>query len=163
MLTPRTSWSTVLLLVALGLGTLGMALHAADEAEPETPEDILGALVADSEWTSQWVDDGQAYQIVFRGPDVWVRLSGDYVMVQSYLGRIPKDASTNALLGLLRRNYDLYEGKFALDKENDLWFEISTAVRILDTKQLDQQIAVVADAAANTAGIIKTETPDTTP
>ncbi|HJN18268.1 MAG TPA: YbjN domain-containing protein [Armatimonadota bacterium] len=164
MFTAKKRWSSGVLLLALALGTIGMALHAAEDttpATPETPEDTLASLLAESEWTSQWVEDGEAHQVIFKGPDVWVRLSGDFVMVQSYLGRIPKDVPNTALLGLLRRNYDLYEGKFAVDQQNDLWFETSTAARLLDTKQLDQQIAVVADAAANASSTIKTETPET--
>ena len=158
----RRNWSAVLLVTALALGSLGIALQAADEEKPTTPRDILDPLLENSDWSPQWVEDAEAYQVVFKGPDVWVRLSGDFVSVQSYLGRVPRDVSANALTSLLRRNRDLYEGKFGLDKEMDLWFETNTHQRILDGVQLNQQIAVVADAAAHASDLVKTEIPEAT-
>jgi len=163
MATLRRSWSTVLLIGALAFGTLGIALHAADDAAKEpTPRDILDPLFEKSEWTAQWVEDAEAYQVVFKGPDVWVRVTGDFVAVQSYIGRVPRNVAAGPPLAVLRRNFELYEGKYGIDKENDLWFEVNTHADILTTARLDQQIAVVADTAANTSQIIKTEKPDAT-
>ena len=159
----RKNWSAVLLVIALVLGSLGIALQAADEEKATTPRDVLDPLLESSEWGPQWVEEAQAYQVVFKGPDVWVRLSGEFVSVQSYLGRVPQEVSANALISLLRRNRDLYEGKFGIDKEMDLWFEINTHQRILDGVQLSQQIAVVADAAAHASELVKTQIPETSP
>ena len=162
MATLRRSWSTVLLIGALAFGTLGIALHAADDAaEEQTEREILDPLFEKSEWTAQWVEDAQAYQVVFKGPDVWVRVTSDFVVVASYIGHVPRDASAGSLQHALRRNFELYEGKYGIDRDGDLWFEVNTHTDILTTARMDQQIAVVADAAANTSQIIKTEKPET--
>ncbi|MBM3499325.1 MAG: hypothetical protein FJX74_11720 [Armatimonadetes bacterium] len=159
--------SVVLLVVALLLGGVGIALHAADETSSETPtapkaatpRDVLDPLVAKCEWQSEWVEDVQAFRFVFQGPDVYVRLAGDYVVVQSYLGRAPRNVAANDLIRVLRKNYDLYQGKFGLDKDLDLWFSLATATRILDGEELNRQVAFVAAAAAGASELIKTETP----
>ncbi|MBM3474590.1 MAG: hypothetical protein FJX75_15105 [Armatimonadetes bacterium] len=162
------SLSGALLLGALLLGGVGLALHAADDAtKPETPakpaattpRDVLDPLLEKSEWQAKWVEDIQAYQIAFKGPDVYVRVTGDFVMVQSYLGRVPKTVVTSDLIRVLRKNYDLYQGKFGLDKDMDLWFDLATSKRIIDGEELNRQIAFVAAAAEDAANLVKTETP----
>jgi hypothetical protein len=159
-----SAWMWVMTLV---LGGIGITLHAADEkstppAAAGTPRDVLDPLLEKSDWQPQWVEDLQAHKVVFKGPDVYIRVAGDYVLVQSYLGRLPKTVSANDLLRVLRRNYDLYEGKFAVDKDMDLWFEIVTAKRLLDAEALNQQVAFVADAAQDASQLIKMETPPAT-
>ena len=166
------SLSGALLAGAVLLGGVGLALHAADDAtkseEPParpaatTPRDVLDPLLEKSEWQAEWVEDVQAFQIAFKGPDVYVRVTGDYVVVQSYLGRVPKTVVTSDLIRVLRKNYDLYQGKFGLDKDMDLWFEIVTAKRLLDAEALNQQVAFVADAAQDASQLIKMETPPAT-
>jgi len=162
--------SVVLLVMALVLGGIGIALHAADEgAEPDapatpavtTPRDVLDPLLAKCEWRSEWVEDIQAFRLAFEGPDVYVRVVGDYVVVQSYLGRTPKNIAANELIRLLRKNYDLYQGKFGLDKDLDLWFSLATPTRILDGEELNRQIAFVASAAEEASSLVKTEMPTT--
>jgi hypothetical protein len=163
------SLSGALLAGAVLLGGVGLALHAADDAtkseEPParpaatTPRDVLDPLLEKSEWQAKWVEDVQAFQIAFKGPDVYVRVTGDYVVVQSYLGRVPKTVVTSDLIRVLRKNYDLYQGKFGLDKDMDLWFDLATSKRIIDGDELNRQIAFVAAAAADASNLIKTETP----
>jgi hypothetical protein len=168
-LTPRTP-SIILLAIALLLGGVGLALHAADEAPPPaapeksgpaTPRDVLDPLLAKCEWQSEWVEDLQAFRFAFQGPDVYVRVAGEYVVVQSYLGRAPKNVAANDLIRVLRRNYDLYQGKFGLDRDLDLWFTLATTTRILDGEELNRQIAFVGSAAAEASDLIKTEMPTT--
>jgi len=163
--------SALLFAAALLIGGLGIALYAADEQTPpptppnpaaSTPRDVLDPLIQKSQWSAQWVQDIEAYQVAFKGPDVYVRVNGDFVVVQSYLGRIPKTVVAGDLIRVLRKNYDLYEGKFGLDKDMDLWFEIATSKRLLDGDELNRQIACVADAAAHASELVKTETPPTT-
>jgi hypothetical protein len=124
-----------------------------------TPRDVLDPLLEKCEWQSEWVEDVQAFRFAFKGPDVYVRLAGDCVVVQSYLGRAPKNVAANDLIRLLRKNYDLYQGKFGLDKDMDLWFNLATSKRILDGEELNRQIAFVAAAAEEASNLIKTETP----
>ncbi len=156
----RRSLPSVMLFSVALLAGLGISLHAADESKETSPRDVLDPLFEQTEWNGQWVEDLQAYQIVFKGPDIWVRLSGDYVVVQSYLGRLPREVAVNDLVRLLRKNYDLYEGKFGLDKDMDLWFEIATSKRLLDSEELNQQVAFAANAAASASELVKTEIPD---
>jgi hypothetical protein len=159
----RNSLPSVVLLGALLLGGVGIALQAADQPEETSPRDVLDPLLEQTEWQANWVEDLQAHRVAFKGPDVWVRLSGDYIVVQSYLGRLPREVAVNDLTRLLRKNYDLYEGKFGLDKDMDLWFEIATSRRLLDSEELNRQIAFVANAAAGAADLVKTETPAVPP
>ena len=170
--------SVALFVAALGLGGLGIALQAADDQTPpappttpdtpatpetpakpaaSTPRDVLDPLLEKSEWQPKWVEDIQAYQIAFQGPDVYVRLTGDYVVVQSYLGRLPKTVAANDLVRVLRKNYDLYQGKFGVDKDMDLWFDLATSKRLIDAEELHRQIAFVAAAAEDAKGLVKTE------
>ena len=155
----RRSLPAVMLFSVALLAGLGIALQAADEANEASPRDMLDPLLEQTEWQPRWVEDLQAHQIAFKGPDVWVRLSGDYVVVQSYIGRLSRDVAANELIRLLRKNYDLYEGKFGLDKDLDLWFEIATSKRLLDSEELNRQVAFVAHAAANASELVKTEAP----
>lgn len=159
----RRSLPSVMLVSVVLLAGVGIALHAADEAKEVSPRDVLDPLLEQTEWKGQWIEDLQAYQIVFKGPDIWLRLSGDYIVVQSYLGRLPHDVAVNDLVRLLRKNYDLYEGKFGLDKDMDLWFEIATSKRLLDSEELNQQVAFAANAAAAASEMVKTEKPDVGP
>jgi len=159
----RRSLPAVMLCCVVLLAGLGIALHAADEATEASPRDVLDPLLEQTEWKGQWVEDLQAYQIAFKGPDVWLRLSSDYVVVECYLGRLPREVAVNDLVRLLRKNYDLYEGKFGLDKDMDLWFEIATSKRLLDSQELNQQIAFAANAAAAASELVKTEKPDVGP
>jgi hypothetical protein len=164
----RKSLAALLFVGALVAGGRGIALHAADEqpasetpAKPaaSTPRDVLDPLFEKSEWQAKWVEDIQAYQVAFKGPDVYVRVAGDFVVVQSYLGRVPKTVSTNDLVRVLRKNYDLYQGKFGLDKDMDLWFDLATSKRLIDSEELNRQVAFVAAAAEDASNLIKTETP----
>lgn len=149
------------------LAALSVALRAADEqSSPSTPQkgettprEVLDPLLQKCEWQAKWVEDIQAYRVAFKGPDVYVRLAGEFVVVQSYLGRLPKTVPTNDLIRLLRKNYDLYQGKFGLDKDMDLWFDLATSRRILDAEELNRQIAFAAAAAQDASSLIKTETP----
>ena len=155
---------SLMFLAALALGGLGIALHAADSgAKKPTPREILDPLLEQSQWKPQWVETAQGFHCVFKGPDVWVRLSGDYIVVQSYLGRVAREVAANDLIRVLKKNYDLYEGKFAIDKDMDLWFEINTPKRILDAQELNHQIGYVAAAAAGASSLIKTTTPTVGP
>jgi hypothetical protein len=157
----RRSLPSVMLVSVVLLAGLGIALHAADEAKQTSPRDVLDPLLEQTEWKAQWVEDLQAYQIVFKGPDIWVRLSGDYIVVEAYLGRLPQEVAVNDLVRVLRRNFDLYQGKFGLDKDLDLWFEIATSKRLLDSEELNHQVAFAANAAANASELVKTEMPET--
>jgi hypothetical protein len=168
MRTWAKSLSVALFVGALLLGGLGLALHAADDAAKSeapakpavtTPRDLLDPLIEKSEWQGKWVEDIQAYQVAFKGPDVYVRVTGDFVVVQSYLGRVPKTVVTSDLIRVLRKNYDLYQGKFGLDKDMDLWFDLATSKRLIDGEELNRQIAFVAAAAEDAANLIKTESP----
>jgi len=164
MPTIRKSLSTLMLIVALLLGGIGLALYAADSTPKKpTPKETLDPLLEQSQWKIQWVETAQAYQIAFKGPDVWVRVSGDYIVVHSYIGRVARDVSATDLMHLLRKNYDLYEGKFAIDKDLDLWFMLSTPKRILDGQELNKDIGYVAAAAGSAATLIKTTKPAVIP
>ena len=154
---------SMLLLSSALLGGLGIALQAADESGEGSPRDILDPLLEQTEWKGEWIEELQAYRIAFKGPDVWVRLSGDYVEVRSYVGRLPQEVAVNELVRLLRKNHDLYEGKFGLDKDMDLWFDATTSKRLLDSEELNRQIAFVAHAAAGASELVKTETPSVGP
>ncbi|MGQ9732759.1 MAG: hypothetical protein ACUVX8_15990, partial [Candidatus Zipacnadales bacterium] len=109
-----------LFIAALLLGGLGLVLRAAHgQAKDTQGREVLDLLVKNIQWPTQWVEEVQAYRIAFRGPDVFVRVSNDFIIVQSYLGRIARDVSANDLMRVLRRNYDLYQGKFGLDRDMD--------------------------------------------
>jgi len=156
--------STLILAAALILAGVGIALHAADTGEKKpTPREVLDPLIQQSQWKPQWVESAQAFHIVFKGPDVWVWVWKDYTAVHSYIGRVPREVSANDLLRVLRKNYEFYEGKFAIDRNMDLWFEINTPKRILDAQELNKQIGYVAAAAGDASSLIKTTTPTTTP
>ena len=164
MSTITKSLSTLMLIAALCLGCLGLALYAADTPEKKpTPKEVLDPLLEQSQWKPQWVESAQAYQIAFKGPDVWVRVSGDYIVVHSYIGRVAREVTANDLLRVLRRNYDLYQGKFAIDKDMDLWFVSNLPKRILDAQELNKQISYVASAAGGASDLIKTTKPTVSP
>ena len=67
---------SILLLSSALLAGLGIALQAADESGEGSPRDVLDPLLEQTEWKGEWIEELQAYRIAFKGPDVWVRLSG---------------------------------------------------------------------------------------
>jgi hypothetical protein len=60
----------------------------------------------------------------------------------------PEELTTKPLLDLLMANYSIYRGKFGVDDDRTVWFEINTPKRLFDGKELDLSILYAARMAA---------------
>lgn len=83
------------------------------------------------------------------GPDVWVHTSGDNVSIRAIVGDLPaqEELTLKPLLDLLRANFSFQRGKFGLDEDRTVWFEINTPIRLIDAKEVDRNVLYVARQA----------------
>ncbi|MFQ6096220.1 MAG: hypothetical protein ACE5O2_00730 [Armatimonadota bacterium] len=118
------------------------------EAGPDEGED-LRRLLDETHWAYQY-EGGGIFRVPMEGsPDVWVHTSGDYVAVRAIVRDLPAPESLTVrqLMDLLERNFEVYQGKFGLDKERTLWFEVYMPKRLIDARELESDILYVAQAA----------------
>jgi hypothetical protein len=110
---------------------------------------LLGGLLNETGWQYVQEQEGIFRVPMEQGPDVWVHASGEYVCTRAIVGELPapEELTTKPFLDLLMANFALYRGKFGVDQERTVWFEINTPRRLLDKLELDLSIRHVAKAA----------------
>ena len=119
------------------------------ESRAARDEADLRRLLDETYWEYQ--DEGGG---IFRvpmedSPDVWVHTSGDYYAIRAIVRDLPPadQLTVRQLTDRLERNFEVYQGKFGLDKERTLWFEIYMPKRLVDARELESDILYVAQAA----------------
>ncbi len=147
---------TGLLLAAFALAVMGVTLKA-DEAATEAARAFLEPLITQAKLPATWDAKVGAFRIPFQGPDVWVTVAGEHVWVRSYLAELPTDANQDIYRRLLGENYQLYRGKYSVDSDLGVWFELATPKRLVDAEELTSAVACVSYAADQGLRILNEE------
>jgi hypothetical protein len=133
----------------VGAGLLTGAVRGQPESRATRDEADLRRLLDETYWESQY-EGGGIFRVPMEGsPDVWVHTSGDYVGIRAIVRNLPppEQLTVRQLMDLLERNFGVYQGKFGIDKEGTLWFELYMPKRLVDARELESDILYVAQAA----------------
>ena len=150
---------TGLLLGSFAFAIMGFALKA-DENAADPARALLQPLLTKAKLPATWDAKAGAFRIPFEGPDAWVTVADDYVWVRSYLGEVPAGKPQALYQRLLSENYELYRGKYSVDADQGVWFELATPKRLVDADELLSEVACVSTAADYGAKVLRGEAED---
>ena len=153
---------TGLLLGSFAFAVMGFALKA-DENAGDPARSFLQPLLTKAKLPGTWDPKAVAFRIPFEGPDTWITVADDYVWVRSFLGEMPAAGSAKLYERLLNENYELYRGKYSIDKDQGVWFELATPKRLVDTDELLSEVGCVSTAADYGAKVLRGEAVSTGP